>query len=212
MTPCRIVASALCSASSSTRILACPNSAAFLASSRRQRLATSGKYAQVVPPDAPDPLAALNNEEEAFIRAFSRALIIVPRALDADLLQGQGMSMSEYSVLMHLSEAPHRRTRMSDLAAACALSLSAITRIVTRLEQQNFVQRERCGADGRGWNAVLTDAGMERLRDAWPTHLASVRRRVFDHLQVVDLPTVTSALQSMAADPPGTGPHRSDTV
>jgi DNA-binding MarR family transcriptional regulator len=166
----------------------------------------------VVRPDAPDRLAALNNEEEAFLRAFSRALIVVSRAFDADLLRGQGLSMSEYTVLMHLSEAPHRRTRMSDLAAVCALSLSAITRIVTRLEQQNFVQRERCGADGRGWNAVLTDAGLERLRDAWPTHLESVRRRVLDHLQDVDLPKVTIALQSITADPPGTGPHRSHTV
>jgi hypothetical protein len=32
--------------------------------------------------------------------------------------------------------------------------------------------------DGRGWNAVLTDAGLERLRRAWPTHLASMRRHV----------------------------------
>ena len=36
--------------------------------------------------------------------------------------------------LMHLSEAPDRRMRMSELAAACDLSLSGMTRIVTRLE------------------------------------------------------------------------------
>lgn len=177
------------------------------------RLAASSKYAQAVrPDDAHHRPAPLNHEEEAFIRAFSRALIVVPRAFDADLLHGQGMSMSEYTVLMHLSEAPHRRTRMSDLAAVCALSLSAITRIVTRLEQQDLVQRERCGADGRGWNAVLTDAGLDRLRDAWPVHLASVRRRVFDHLRGIDLPEVTRALQSITADPPGTGQHRSGSV
>jgi DNA-binding MarR family transcriptional regulator len=53
--------------------------------------------------------------------------------LDADLQREQGMSMSEYWTLMHLSEAPARTLRMSDLAAASALSLSGMTRIVNRL-------------------------------------------------------------------------------
>src|SRR5262249_52010048 len=144
---------------------------------------------------APVPLAA---DEEAFLRAFARAILTVPRAFDADLLYEQGMSGNEYAVLMHLSEAPDRRLRMSDLAAACALTLSGMTRIVTRLEGHGLVRRERCASDGRGWHAVLTDAGLDRLRRAWPTHLASVRRHVFDHLNDVDLPALTTALLRFA--------------
>jgi DNA-binding MarR family transcriptional regulator len=138
--------------------------------------------------------------EEAFLRAFARAILTVPRAFEADLLRDQRMSLSEYSSLMHLSEAPGRRLRMSDLAAASALSLSGMTRIVNRLEGQGLVHRERSCSDGRGWNAVLTDAGLERLRQAWPTHLASVRRHVFDHLNDVDVPAFATALQRFAAD------------
>ena len=44
------------------------------------------------------------------------------------------MTMNEYSTLMHLSEAPGRQLRMTDLAATAALSLSGMTRLVTRLE------------------------------------------------------------------------------
>ena len=124
----------------------------------------------------PEPLTA---QEEAFLRAFGRALLTVPRALDADLLREQRMSMSEYWALMSLSEAPAQRLRMSDLATACALSLSGMSRIMTRLEGLGLVRRERCADDGRGTNAVLTDAGLERLRQAWPTHLLSVRRHSF---------------------------------
>jgi DNA-binding MarR family transcriptional regulator len=102
--------------------------------------------------------------------------------------------------LRDLSEAPGRRLRMSDLAGASALSLSGMTRIVTRLEGQGLVQRERSSCDGRGWNAVLTDDGLHRLRQAWPTHLASVRRHVIDHVRTVDLPAFTAALQRFAAD------------
>jgi len=141
---------------------------------------------------------ALTEEEEAFVRAFARVLIAVPRALDADLAREQGMSMNEYAVLMHLSEAPDRRLRMSDLAAANSLSVSGMTRIVSRLEAQGLVQRERCATDARGWLAVLTDAGLDRIRQAWPTHVASVRRHVMDHLGEVDLPALTAALRQFA--------------
>src|SRR5712691_12055402 len=61
-------------------------------------------------------VVALSAWEEAFLRAWSRAALSVPRALDADLQAGQGMSLSEYTALMHLSEAPGRSLRMSDLA------------------------------------------------------------------------------------------------
>ena len=63
-------------------------------------------------------MAPLSGAEEAFLRAWSRAALTVPRALDADLLIGQGMSLSDYSALMHLSEAPGRSLRMSELASA----------------------------------------------------------------------------------------------
>jgi DNA-binding MarR family transcriptional regulator len=156
----------------------------------------------------------LSVEAEAFLRAWSRAALTVPRALDADLLVGQGMSLSEYTALMHLSEAPGRSLRMSDLASACALSLSGMSRIVSRLEAQGLVERERASCDRRGLNAVLTDAGLGRLRGAWPTHLASVRRHLMDHLGELDLPAVTTALQNFASDTPCADPPqevRSDT-
>lgn len=148
------------------------------------------------PPPAPQPLTP---DEEAVIRALGRVMIVLPRAADADLMREQRMPASEYMALMHLSEAPGRRMRMSELAAACDLSLSGVTRIVGRLERQGLVDRVRCAEDARGWNAVLTDAGLARLEKAWPTHLASVRRHVFDHLHDIDLAQLASALQRIAS-------------
>jgi hypothetical protein len=71
---------------------------------------------------------------------------------------------------------------------------------VGRLEGQGLVVRERYSCDGRGLNAVLTDAGLGRLRGAWPTHLASVRRHIMDHLGELDLPDLTAALRRFASD------------
>jgi DNA-binding MarR family transcriptional regulator len=145
----------------------------------------------------------LDEEEEAFLRAFARVSISLPRAMEADLLRELRLTLSDYFTLMHLSEAEDRRLRMSDLAAAGALSLSGMTRIVNRLEAGGLIRRERSAEDARGWHAVLTDTGLERLERAWPAHLASVRRHLFDHLGGIDLGPITLALTSATADSAG---------
>lgn len=140
----------------------------------------------------------LSAEEEAVMRAFGRLLLVLPRAMDADLERDQRMSLSEYSVLRHLSEAPGRRMRMSELAAACDMSLSGMTRLAGKLESLGHLERERYEKDARGLEAVLTDAGLARLQQAWPDHLASVRRHIFDHLTGIDLVKLAAALDAMA--------------
>lgn len=147
--------------------------------------------------------APLSGEEDALLRAFARVVLTVPRALDADLLSEQGMSSSEYLTLMHLSEAPQQRLRMSDLAGAAALSLSGMTRIIHRLAATGLVQRKRSCEDGRGWYAVLTDAGLARLEKAWPDHLTSTRRHFFDHLEGVSVSALTAVFERMANETDG---------
>ena len=36
-----------------------------------------------------------------------------------------------------------------------------------------------------------------RLRDAWPAHLASVRRHIFDHLTEIDMCKLANALKAV---------------
>ena len=140
----------------------------------------------------------LTSEEEAVMRALGRLMMVLPRVLDADLADGERMSLSEYSALRHLSEAEGRRLRMSELAAACDMSLSGMTRLAGKLESLGHLERRRCERDARGLEAVLTDAGLSRLQSAWPTHLASVRRRIFDHLEDLDMCKLARALDAMA--------------
>ena len=141
----------------------------------------------------------LNDEEEAVARAIGRVVMVVPRAIDADLMREQRLTLNEYAALLHLSEAPERKLRMSELAAACEVSLSGMTRIVGRLETDGLVERVQCTEDARGSNAVLTEAGLDRLERAYPTHLASVRRHVIDHLAELDLLRLADALRRCGA-------------
>ncbi|AWW35983.1 MarR family transcriptional regulator [Streptomyces sp. AS58] len=150
------------------------------------------------PGAAAEPVRPLTADEEAVVRCLPFLIYALPRAIDADLTREQQMSTTEYLVLMHLSEAPNRQLHMGDLADACEMSLSGTTRIVHRMERAEFVKRSRCGQDGRGWHATLTDAGLARLEEAWPTNVAAVRRHFLDHLTDLDLKQLAAALQKVA--------------
>jgi DNA-binding MarR family transcriptional regulator len=152
------------------------------------------------PPSLPDGLHPLDADEEAVMRALGRLLRVMPRALSADLEREQRMTSSEYATLRHLSEASDQTLRMSELAQACDMSLSGMTRLADKLESLGYLRRIKCADDARGSNAVLTDKGLARLREAWPSHLASVRRHIFDHLEGIDLARLAAAFNAIAND------------
>ncbi|MFJ9374737.1 MarR family winged helix-turn-helix transcriptional regulator [Streptomyces sp. NPDC101455] len=128
---------------------------------------------------AEDPLTA---QEERLWRALMRVIVALPRSLDDDLLRATGLTLTEYVVLMSLSEAENHELRMADLAAATALSASRITRVVDALQSRGQVAKRRYEGDARGNVATLTPEGLKRLQAAYPIHLASARKRVMDHL------------------------------
>ncbi|GIM93018.1 hypothetical protein Ato02nite_048110 [Paractinoplanes toevensis] len=97
-------------------------------------------------------------------------------------MRSTGVSLSEYVTLMNLSEAEDQEMRLTELALAAGLSLSRISRLVEDMRVRGLVTKRRAAADTRGFIATLTPAGLERLRDAYPTNLASARRRVLDHV------------------------------
>ncbi|MFE5186119.1 MarR family winged helix-turn-helix transcriptional regulator [Streptomyces sp. NPDC056628] len=142
----------------------------------------------------------LDQDEEAFLRALGRVMAYLPRVVDADMARERPITGSEYTVLVHLSEAPENPMRMSDPARVRGLSLSGLTRVVKRLEARSLVLREKCPDDGRAWLAVLTDAGWERLKPAWPTNLASVRRHVFSRLEGCDVAAARDLERIAAGD------------
>src|SRR5580765_816207 len=86
--------------------------------------------------DPADPTLPLDPDEEAAWRALARAVIVVPRALDADLIKGAGLNLAEYVTLVELSQAPGRALRMNELATLTDLSRSGLSRLIERLVRQ----------------------------------------------------------------------------
>ena len=143
-------------------------------------------------------VAPLSPAEETLWRAIMRLVKSLPRDLDSDLIHGAGLSASDYTTLMHLSEASNRELRMSDLASATGLSASRMTRLVDDLQTRALVTKVVSSTDARGNVAKLTPRGMAKLRVAWPVHLASVRSRFFDHMDTAAIKLLASAMSSVA--------------
>lgn len=124
----------------------------------------------------------LSPDEQRSWRAYLEANLSVMRRLESDLYAETGVHLSEYEVLVRLSEAPSHRLRMSELADDTVASRSRLSHQITRMERAGLVRRESCLTDGRGAFAVLTARGMAQLESAAPAHVDSVRRVLMDAL------------------------------
>jgi DNA-binding MarR family transcriptional regulator len=109
-------------------------------------------------------------------RAFLQTHARLFRRLDEELRAEHGLSLPEYEALMQIGRAPSRRLRMTQLAQQVLLSKSGVTRLIDRLVADGLVERSACSHDARGAEAVLTPAGLDRLRAAASTHLRGIDR------------------------------------
>jgi DNA-binding MarR family transcriptional regulator len=151
---------------------------------------------------------SLSPAEEALWRAMMRIVKIMPRHLDSDLVRGAGLTASDYTTIMHLSEAPNRELRMADAANATDLSASRMTRLVDDLQSRGLVTKTVSSSDARGNVARLTPRGMAKLKSAWPIHLASVRHRFFDFIDPAAVGGVAKALTEVAVQLEDPSPER----
>ena len=124
----------------------------------------------------------LSAEELESWLSLARLMTWLPWSIDQQLQRDANLSMVEYQVLAMLSESPARTMRMSSLAEVTNASLSRLSRVVTRLEQRDFVRRETDPVDGRFTNAILNEPGFRVLAAAAPGHVAYVRSLVIDVL------------------------------
>src|SRR3954451_24268626 len=135
----------------------------------------------------------LDPAERAAWLALVGVLFRLPSALDAQLQRDAKLSHFEYVALAMLSETPGRTLRMSQLAVVTNGSLSRPSHVVGRLESPGFGRREPGADDGRYINAVLTDAGWDKVVRTAPGHVNHVRSLVFDGLtpdQVASLESI----------------------
>lgn len=147
----------------------------------------------------------LTKDELATWVRLVAVLELLPNTLDAQLRRDADLTKFDYYVLAMLSEAEDQTLRMTALAAQTNAALARLSHVVRRLEDRGLVERVPCPEDRRATNARLTQAGMDKVVEAAPGHVANVRQLVIDALspaQVQQLGEIADSLLSRL-DPTG---------
>lgn len=124
----------------------------------------------------------LSDGQQRLWRDYLATYRLIMIALEEQLRERAELSFAEYEVLVHLSEAPGGRLRMSALANAVLVSRSGLTRRVDQMVRAGYVEKDDCPEDRRGTFARITDEGMKCLIEAAPGHVSAVRAHFVDVL------------------------------
>lgn len=131
-------------------------------------------------------------------RVFLETAYALIDILDAELQDGQGMSLRWYDALVQLEEAEHP-VRMNELADRILFSKSGLTRVIDRMEEAGLVRRERDTADRRVVNVVITQRGLEELQAARTLHRRGIHEHFAQHLDPQELNKLAHSLASVRA-------------
>lgn len=143
------------------------------------------------------PAGWLSDQElETWLNIWSFQ-VWLPARLEAQLKRDAGISHYDYFALSRLWTAEDHTLRMSELAAVADMTLSHLSRVITRLEKQGTVRRLPDPGDGRSTLAQLTDEGLDLLRTTTPGHVSEVRRLIFDNLDAEERDQFSEAMSKI---------------
>lgn len=138
----------------------------------------------------------LSPEKQKIWRMYLSGVARIDNYLDEDLREF-GIVLTEYEILMCLSEADEWALRMSELAKQVHQSRSRLSHVITRLEKVGLVTRYRSKTDRRGVFAKLLPKGFQLLEKAAPQHVAAVRRILVDNVSDEDFTALGRVMNSV---------------
>lgn len=144
----------------------------------------------------------LNEEEREAWLFLSSIMFTLPGQLETQLVKESGLSFVEYMVLAMLSESRDQRLTMTELARQTNTLLPRLSRVVTRLEKQGYVERSVWEQDRRVSLCHLLPTGWEKVKEAAPGHVKDVRARIFDCLSPAQVEALAQIGESILGDKP----------
>jgi DNA-binding MarR family transcriptional regulator len=99
-----------------------------------------------------------------------------------------------YDVLWELEKAPEGKLRMHELARRVVLTRSNLTRLADRLESAKLIERADTPHDRRGYDCVITRAGLAMRKKMWPVYKTEIERLFSRHINVEEARVVGDAL------------------
>lgn len=144
------------------------------------------------------PTRWLDSAEQSSWRGLVVGSTLLMARLDGDLRATFNISLTEYEILVRLSESHDRCLRMAQVASALAHSRSRVTHTVKRLEEAGYVLRSTTPEDGRGVLCTMTDAGFALLEKAAHLHVTGVRENLVDLADPADFAALGRIMNTVA--------------
>ena len=137
----------------------------------------------------------LTDEQQQIWRGYLTMSSRLQTAMHRQLQQDCEMSLSDYDVLVALSE--RGAQRMNELGDGLGWEQSRLSHQLRRMRGRGHVQRHGSDDDRRGATVELTDSGRAALDAAAPGHVELVRSAVFDGLNAAQLRAFGSVIDSV---------------
>lgn len=118
-----------------------------------------------------------------------RSLDLIERHVEA----ATGLPLASVELLVNVAKADDGRMRMSDLANTLLLSRGGATRLVARLEEAGYVERQIPPDDRRATYAVVTAKGREKVETSVPVLEEAAARHYLDLLDEQELAAIRTA-------------------
>jgi DNA-binding MarR family transcriptional regulator len=139
----------------------------------------------------------LTEEQQQIWRDYLTMVNRLQTAMHRQLQQDCELSISDYDVLVALSERGPQR--INELGEIVAWEQSRLSHQLRRMRSRGLVERHGSDDDRRGATVELTDSGRAALDAAAPGHAELVRSVVFDGLSAVQLWAFGSVIESVLA-------------
>jgi DNA-binding MarR family transcriptional regulator len=139
----------------------------------------------------------LTEDEQQAWRGLVQMTAQLNARMNRQLQDDFGISLTDYEVLVVLSEAAEGRLRVFELASTLAWEQSRVSHQLARMKRRGLIGRQECPSDARGAFVVLTETGRAAIERAAPAHVETVRQLVFDglgHDQLAALAAVTEGV------------------
>ena len=104
------------------------------------------------------------------------------RSFATRLEENCALPLAWFEVLMQLRREPEGRLKMSEIADAIVHSTGGTTRLIDRLEESGFVERQLCPTDRRAVHVAITATGNSKLNEALRVHVEYLEEHVSSRL------------------------------
>lgn len=141
----------------------------------------------------------LDEREQRAWRAYLAMNAQLTARLHRRLQSETGLSLTDFDVLVRLTDQDEPRIRMGELSDALQWEKSRLSHHLARMQRRGLVVRENCQDDARGAYIALTAQGREAIEQAAPAHVEAVRELMIDQLTANEIDTLAAIADRVLA-------------